>query len=96
MASMKSTSSKLLLLPDVYDIAKKVGEEFQRIIGEFGGNCVATLVPTVVDALEYLEMYVEEHQALQAQNYKLLLENDSLMRERELRMRLAAENEVRK
>jgi len=33
MASMKSTSSKLLLLPDVYDIAKKVGEEFQRIVG---------------------------------------------------------------
>jgi len=26
-------SSKLFLLPDVYDITKKVGEEFQHIIG---------------------------------------------------------------
>ena len=92
MASMRSC--KLLLLPDVYDIAKKVGEEFQRIMGEFGGNCVATLVPTVVDALEYLETYVEEYQTLQAQNYKLLLENDSLVTEREQRIRLASENEV--
>jgi len=32
MASMKSMSSKLLLLPDVYNIAKKVGEEFQRSV----------------------------------------------------------------
>ena len=90
MASMK------LQLSEVYDIARKVGEEFQRIIGEFGGRCVATLVPTVVEALEYLEIYVEEYQTLQTRNYKLLLENDSLAMEREQRIRLATENEVSK
>ena len=83
-------------LPEVYDIARKVGEEFQHIIGEFGGRCVATLVPIVVEALEYLEIYVEEYQTLQTRNYKLLLENDSLAMEREQRIRLATENEVTK
>lgn len=93
---MASTKVCKLQLPEVYDIARKVGEEFQHIIGEFGGRCVATLVPTVVEALEYLEIYVEEYQTLQTRNYKLLLENDSLAMEREQRIRLATENEVSK
>lgn len=93
---MASTKVCKLELPEVYDIARKVGEEFQRIIGEFGGRCVATLVPTVIEALEYLEIYVEEYQSLQTRNYKLLLENDSLAMEREQRIRLATENEVSK
>ena len=83
-----------LQFADVHKLAKSIGQEFQRIIEEYGGNCVSVLVPTVVDALEYLELYVEEHQKLRTQNYKLMLENDNLVAERELRMKLALENEV--
>lgn len=96
ISCVKMMASCRLQVTDVYDIATKVGKEFQQIIEKFGGNCVSSLVPTVVSALEQLESYVEENQKLHAQNSKLILHNDRLAAERENRIRLAAENEVSK
>lgn len=83
-----------LQLTEVYDIATTVGKEFQHLIEEFGGSSISKLVSTVLGALEHLEFYVEECEKLQAQYYKLLLENDSLASEKEERIRLASEKEV--
>ena len=83
-----------LKLSDVCDIATTVGQEFHRLIGEFGSTTLSVLVPTVVGALEHLEVYVEEYQKLQTQNCKLRLENDHLAAEKDQRTTLATENEV--
>ncbi len=85
-----------LLLSDVHDIATKVGQEFQRLIEAYGCSSVSTIIPTVVEALEHLESYVEEYQKLQTQNFKLILENDSLAAARERRGKLDEDKEVRK
>ena len=83
-----------LQLSDVYEIATSVGQEFQRLIGEFGSTTMSVLVSTVVGALEHLEVYVEEYQKLRTQNCKLRLENDHLATEKDDGKKLAAKNEV--
>lgn len=83
-----------LQLSDVYEIATATGQEFHRLIGEFGSTTMSALVSTVVGALENLEVYVEEYQKLRTQNCKLRLENDHLATEKDEGKKLAAENEV--
>lgn len=83
-----------LVPSDVHDMATRVGKEFQRLIEEYGCSSVSTLVPTVVEALEHLENYVEQYQKVQTQNFKLMLEQDSLATERERREKLKEENAV--
>lgn len=82
-----------LQLSDVYEIATATGQEFHRLIGEFGSTTMSALVSTVVGALENLEVYVEEYQKLRTQNCKLRLENDHLATEKDEGKKLAAENE---
>lgn len=80
---MASELVAALQLKDVYDIAQSVGEQFQLLVERFGNACMAELVNTVVGALEHLEMFVQDNQKLQARVCKLLLDNDSLLKESE-------------
>ena len=83
-----------LQLTDVYEIAEKVGEHFQQLIGQFGPTHLTTLIPAVVGALEHLETAIQENHSLQIRNRKLMLMNDSLTKEREERIKLSNELEV--
>ena len=80
---MASEIVAVLQLKDVYDIAQSVGEQFQLLVQRFGSGCLAELVNTVVRALEHLETFVQGNQKLQARVCKLLLDNDSLLKENE-------------
>uniref|UniRef100_A0A1A7WAP9 RILP-like protein 1 n=2 Tax=Iconisemion striatum TaxID=60296 RepID=A0A1A7WAP9_9TELE len=43
---------------DVYDIAAVLGQEFERVIDQFGCECLVEVVPRVVRVLEFLEVLV--------------------------------------
>ncbi len=81
MARRISEVQPTLQLKDVYDTAQSVGEQFQILIQQFGNSYFAELVNTVVDVLEHLENFVQDNQKQQARVCKLLLENDSLLKE---------------
>lgn len=83
-----------LQLKNVYDIAQSVGEQFQVLIERFGNSHLATLIDTVVNVLEHLEVFVEENQKLQARKCQLLLENDNLLKELEELKRECQKNAV--
>ncbi len=72
-----------LQLKDVYAIAQSIGEQFQTLIQQFGNSYLGEVVDSVVNALEYLETFVEDNQKLQARICKLLLNNDNLVKENE-------------
>lgn len=85
-----------LQLKDVYDIAQLVGEQFQTLIQQFGNSYLAEVVNTVVGALEHLETLVQDNQQLQARICKLMLDNDSLLKEGELLKAETKKNNVNK
>lgn len=72
-----------LRLEDVCEIATRVSEEFQRLASQFGGTRFSTIVTLVLDALEQLESVVTTNQQLEIKVRKLILGNDTLMREKE-------------
>lgn len=91
---MASELQSVLQLKDVYDIAQSVGERFQLLIQRYGEASFADLVNTVVNALEHLEIFVQDNQKLQAQLCKLLLDNDELLKENEKLKTEAQKNTV--
>ena len=70
-------------LKDVYNIAQKVGEEFQTLIQKFGGSHTAMLVEMVIAILEHLENLVDVANHIQIKHCQLLLHRDNLLREKE-------------
>jgi hypothetical protein len=82
-----------LRLTDVHATAETVGQEFRKLTDRFGMECVAELLSPVVQALEWLEAYVESYQQLQTTVSELEMENDTLEYEREQRALMAAKNE---
>ena len=83
-----------LRLSDVHATAETVGREFKKLTDRFGVECVAELIPPVVQSLEWLEAYVESYQQLQTTVSELEMENDTLEYEREQRAVLASKTEV--
>lgn len=73
----------LLQLEDVYDIATRVSEEFQVLASQFGGSRLSTIIPMVLDTLEHLENAITANQQLEIRVRKLMLGNDTLMKEKE-------------
>ncbi|XP_062814738.1 RILP-like protein 1 isoform X3 [Anolis carolinensis] len=70
-----------LTVMDVYDIASAVGQEFERLGDQHGGEALARLMPPVVRVLELLEALVgREHVPPELQ--ELRLELDRLRLER--------------
>ncbi|XP_061913516.1 RILP-like protein 1 [Entelurus aequoreus] len=70
-----------LTVMDVYDIAAAVGQEFERIIDQYGCEALSRLMPKVVRVLEILEVMVSRH-SIGPETDELRLELDKLRLER--------------
>ena len=98
MAGEKEASPPLLNgdglnVTDVYDIATKIGLEFQKIIDEYGGTSVTNIIPMIVGALEQLENVVGENEQLRLEHCKLAIQSDRLKEERQLRIKTTSERD---
>uniref|UniRef100_A0A3Q4B1U0 RILP-like protein 1 n=1 Tax=Mola mola TaxID=94237 RepID=A0A3Q4B1U0_MOLML len=74
-----------LTVMDVYDIAAVVGQEFERIIDQYGCEALSRLMPKVVRVLEILEVMVSRS-SIGPESQELRLELDKLRLERIDRM----------
>nr|XP_043868425.1 RILP-like protein 1 isoform X2 [Solea senegalensis]XP_043868426.1 RILP-like protein 1 isoform X3 [Solea senegalensis] len=74
-----------LTVMDVYDIAAVVGQEFERIIDQYGCEALSRLMPKVVRVLEILEVMVSRN-SISPDTEELRLELDKLRLERMDRM----------
>ncbi|XP_072515070.1 RILP-like protein 1 isoform X4 [Salminus brasiliensis] len=70
-----------LTVMDVYDIAAVVGQEFERIIDQYGCEALSRLMPKVVRVLEILEVLVSRN-SISPETEELRLELDKLRLER--------------
>ncbi|XP_068430192.1 RILP-like protein 1 isoform X1 [Clinocottus analis] len=70
-----------LTVMDVYDIAAVVGQEFERIIDQYGCEALSRLMPKVVRVLEILEVMVSRS-CISPEAEELRLELDKLRLER--------------
>ncbi|XP_026153066.1 RILP-like protein 1 isoform X7 [Mastacembelus armatus] len=70
-----------LTVMDVYDIAAVVGQEFERIIDQYGCEALSRLMPKVVRVLEILEVMVSRS-SIGPETEELRLELDRLRLER--------------
>ncbi|KAM9735225.1 RILP-like protein 1 isoform 1-T1 [Menidia menidia] len=70
-----------LTVMDVYDIAAVVGQEFERIIDQYGCEALSRLMPKVVRVLEILEVMVSRS-SISPDTEELRLELDRLRLER--------------
>ncbi|XP_072310421.1 RILP-like protein 1 isoform X2 [Eucyclogobius newberryi] len=70
-----------LTVMDVYDIAAVVGQEFERIIDQYGCEALSRLMPKVVRVLEILEVMVSRN-SIGPETEELRLELDKLRVER--------------
>lgn len=61
-----------LTVDDVYEIAKLIGSEVERLIDGYGKESVVGLVPKIVKVLELLERFVSWNQAHKLQEEELL------------------------
>ncbi|XP_023816586.1 RILP-like protein 1 isoform X1 [Oryzias latipes] len=69
-----------LTVMDVYDMAAVVGQEFERIIDQYGCEALSRLMPKVVRVLEILEVMVSRRMSPETE--ELRLELDRLRMER--------------
>ncbi|OCU02022.1 hypothetical protein XELAEV_18007779mg [Xenopus laevis] len=70
-----------LTVMDVYDIASAVGQEFERVIDQYGCEVIGRLMPKVVRVLEILEVLVSRNH-INPEMEELRLELDRLRLER--------------
>ncbi|XP_039532518.1 RILP-like protein 1 isoform X2 [Pimephales promelas] len=70
-----------LTVMDVYDIAAVVGQEFERIIDQYGCEALSRLMPKVVRVLEILEVLVSRN-SISPETEELRLELDRLRLDR--------------
>ncbi|XP_071030304.1 RILP-like protein 1 isoform X7 [Oncorhynchus clarkii lewisi] len=70
-----------LTVMDVYDIAAVVGQEFERIIDQYGCEALSRLMPKVVRVLEIVEVMVSRN-SISPETDELRLELDKLRLER--------------
>lgn len=75
-----------LTVMDVYDIAAVVGQEFERIIDQFGCEASLRLMPKVVRVLEVLEVLVTRNN-INPETEELRRELDRLRMERNDRLK---------
>jgi len=86
-------SGNRLQVTDVYEVATKIGLEFQKIIDEYGSASVTNIIPMIVSALEQLERVVEENEQLRVEHCRLAIKSDRLKEERQARAKLSVEHE---
>ena len=86
-------TSDRLQVTDVYEIATKIGLEFQKIIDEYGSSSVTNIIPMVVRALEQLEKVVEENEQFRVEHCRLAIQSDRLKEERGQRIKILKERD---
>ena len=86
-------TSDRLQVTDVYEIATKIGLEFQKIIDEYGSASVTNIIPMVVGALEQLENVVEENEQFRVEHCRLAIQSDRLKEERQQRVKILKERD---
>ncbi|XP_023699109.1 RILP-like protein 1 isoform X4 [Paramormyrops kingsleyae] len=79
-SAMEKNATELTVM-DVYDIAAVVGQEFERIIDQYGCEALSRLMPKVVRVLEILEVLVSRN-SISPETEELRLELDRLRLER--------------
>ncbi|KAL4646613.1 RILP-like protein 1 isoform X1 [Arapaima gigas] len=79
-SAMEKNAAELTVM-DVYDIAAVVGQEFERIIDQYGCEVLSRLMPKVVRVLEILEVLVSRNN-ISPETEELRLELDRLRLER--------------
>ncbi|XP_048833468.1 RILP-like protein 1 isoform X4 [Brienomyrus brachyistius] len=79
-SAMEKNATELTVM-DVYDIAAVVGQEFERIIDQYGCEALSRLMPKVVRVLEILEVLVSRNN-ISPETEELRLELDRLRLER--------------
>nr|XP_015221633.1 PREDICTED: RILP-like protein 1 isoform X1 [Lepisosteus oculatus] len=79
-SALEKNAAELTVM-DVYDIAAVVGQEFERIIDQYGCEALARLMPKVVRVLEILEVLVSRN-SISPETEELRLELDRLRLER--------------
>ena len=81
-SALDKTATDLTVM-DVYDIAAAVGQEFERIIDQFGCESLLRLMPKVVRILEVLEVFVSRSAVVNPETEALRGELDRLRQERD-------------
>ena len=79
-----------LTVDDVYDIAKSVGSEVERLIDAHGTQSAAGLVPKIVKVLELLESFASRSRACDQE--ELLLKAVETLRLQQNKRRAAKED----
>ena len=79
---------------DVYDAATKIGQEFQRLIEQYGTEALSDLLVMVVAALEQLEHMVDQLGEAYKENDRLCVELSQLEAEKGARHKLSKEKKV--
>jgi len=83
-----------LTVDDVYEIAKLIGADVERLIDGCGKESVAGLVPKIVKVLELLENFTSRNQAHELREEELLKTFESLqLRKRKTTTRAGGEND---
>nr|DBA23186.1 TPA: hypothetical protein GDO54_014124 [Pyxicephalus adspersus] len=80
MSALEKNVAELTVM-DVYDIASAVGQEFERVIDQYGCEAIGRLMPKVVRVLEILEVLVSRNN-INPEMEELRLELDRLRLER--------------
>lgn len=83
-----------LTVAGVYALGREIAQDLQKISVAHGENAVKGVVERIVKTLEWLEVYVEETEALRTSNCKLLLKADELASEKARRKTLEQELKV--
>lgn len=65
-------TSSALTVDDVYEIAKLIGSEVEKLIDGYGNESVEALVPKIVKVLELLESFASRNQAQKLREEELL------------------------
>lgn len=79
---------------DVYEAATKIGQEFQRLIEQYGTEALSDLLAMVVSSLEKLEHTVDQLGEAYKENDRLCVELSQLEAEKGARHKLSKEKKV--
>ena len=81
-----------LTVDDVYEIAKLIGSEVEKLIDGYGKESALGLVPKIVKVLELLESYASRNNALKSKEEELYKAFETLQVQQQ-KKRVLKENE---
>ncbi len=61
---LSSSPSRHLTVVDVYDLAAAIGKDFERLIDQFGTDCVRSLMPKVTEIEHWNGEWTDNYHAI--------------------------------